>query len=242
MKNLFSKYIWLQLILSILLLFGGALIIIFVAMGKDNDLKDALNIITAVILFLFGIFAIVAAFVFEPKKVFTNGLLYGSASIAFGVFLLTKELILLDYLVKLLAIFFIVVGGVELLKAIVLTIIDRKKLAGIIIAYIVSAIFIAIGILALLPVSFHDVIKQGFSVIAGVLLLAAGVYQLVAGIIIMVGSVKKAPAEASVPAKKKGRRSKKEKIIDSEAEIEEGKEPEIKELDYTDEPKAIEQK
>ena len=92
MKSLFGKYIWLQLILSILLLFGGALIIVFVATGEEGVLQTALNIIATVILFLFGIFTIVAAFVFEPKKVFTNGLLYGSASVAFGIFLLTKEL------------------------------------------------------------------------------------------------------------------------------------------------------
>ena len=146
MKSLFGKYIWLQLILSILLLFGGALIIVFVATGEEGVLQTALNIIATVILFLFGIFAIVAAFVFEPKKVFTNGLLYGSASVAFGIFLLTKEIVLLDYIVKLLAIIFIVVGGIELIKAIVLTVIDRSKLAPIIITYIVSAIFIAIGI------------------------------------------------------------------------------------------------
>lgn len=248
MKSLFGKYIWLQLILSILLLFGGTLIIVFVAMGKDNILEDALNIIATVILFLFGIFAIVAAFVFEPKKVFTNGLLYGSASIAFGIFLLTKELILLDHLVKLLAIFFIVVGGIELTKAIVLTITDRKKLVGIVIAYVVSAIFISIGILALLPVSFRDVIKQGFSILAGILLIAAGVYELVLGIIEMVGSAKKTPTEvkSGAPAKKKEKKAKKEEVIEGEAKaedaVEEEKEPEIKELDFTDKPKAIEQK
>ena len=106
MKSLFNKYIWLQLILSILLLFGGALIIAFAIMGKDNILEDGLNIISAVILFLFGGFAILATLVFEQNKYLTNGLLYGSACIALGVFLCMKEMILLDYLVYLLAIFF----------------------------------------------------------------------------------------------------------------------------------------
>ncbi|NLZ15099.1 MAG: hypothetical protein GXY27_00200 [Erysipelotrichaceae bacterium] len=250
MKSLFGKYIWLQLILSILLLFGGALIIVFVATGEEGVLQTALNIIATVILFLFGIFTIVAAFVFEPKKVFTNGLLYGSASVAFGIFLLTKEIVLLDYIVKLLAIFFIVVGGIELIKAIVLTVIDRSKLAPIIITYIVSAIFIAIGILALLPVSFRDIIEKGFSILAGVLLVAAGIYQLVLGIIQMIGSVKKAPIDKTgAPAKKKEKKTPTKKepkegavVADVKAdEVPEEKEPEIKELDYT-ETKALEQK
>ena len=53
MKSLFKKYIWLQLILSILLLFGGALIIAFAATNKQNILEDALNIIAAVGTFSF---------------------------------------------------------------------------------------------------------------------------------------------------------------------------------------------
>ena len=119
MKSLFTKYVWLQLILSILLLFGGALIIAFGIMGKDEILVDALNIIAAVILFLFGTFAILATLVFEQTKIFTNGLLYGSACIALGVFLCMREFVLLNYLVILLAIFFIVIGGVELIKGII---------------------------------------------------------------------------------------------------------------------------
>ena len=61
MKSLFSKYVWLQLILSILLLFGGVLIIAFAVSGKEGILRDGLDIIAAVILFLFGLFAILTA-------------------------------------------------------------------------------------------------------------------------------------------------------------------------------------
>ena len=78
MKSLFNKYIWLQLILSILLLFGGTIIVVFAINGKEDILKDALNIVAAVILFLFGAFAILASFVFETKKYVTNGLLTNS--------------------------------------------------------------------------------------------------------------------------------------------------------------------
>lgn len=237
MKSLFNKYAWLQLILSILLLFGGTLIIVFAATGKENFLADALNIIAAVILFLFGIFAILASFVFETKKVFTNGLLYGSASIAFGIFLLIKKMVLLDYLVLLLAIFFIVIGAVELTKAIVLTVYDRKKVFGIVVTYLVSVIFITGGILALV---YQDKVDMAFCIVAGVLLVAAGIYEMVIGIITMVGQVKKRP-----PAFKK-KKAKKKVVIDSEtkeevAEEEEEEEEKIKELDYTDKP-AIEKK
>ena len=182
MKSLFNKYIWLQLILSILLLFGGAVIIIFAINGKEGNLADALNIVAAVIFFLFGAFAILATFVFETKKYITTGLLYGSASIALGVFLCLKKLILLDYLVYLLAIFFIVVGTLELIKAVILTV-QKDKLPIIIITYIVAAIFIAAGILALI---FNDKVRIAFCIVAGVLIFAAGVFELVMGIKTMI--------------------------------------------------------
>ena len=228
MKSLFNKYIWLQLILSILLLFGGAVIIIFAINGKEDNLADALNIVAAVIFFLFGAFAILATFVFETKKYITTGLLYGSASIALGIFLCLKKLILLDYLVYLLAIFFIVVGTLELIKAVILTV-QKDKLPIIIITYIVAAIFIAAGILALI---FNDKVRIAFCVVAGVLIFAAGVFELVMGIKTMI----------ELNKGKGGEKKAKKKVQKEEAKDEKKQEPEIKEIDYTSEPEQIEQK
>ena len=149
MKSLFSKYVWLQLILSILLLFGGALIIAFAVSGKEGILRDGLDIIAAVILFLFGLFAILTSFIFEPNKIFTNGLLYGSACIALGVFLCLHKLVLLDYLVYLLAIFFIVVGAIELIRGIIFIAQKNKNVPMITISFVAAVILIAGGILAI---------------------------------------------------------------------------------------------
>ena len=213
MKSLFKKYVWLQLILSILLLFGGALIIAFAATNKQNILEDALNIIAAVILFLFGLFAILTSFIFEPNKIFTNGLLYGSACIALGVFLCTRELVLLNYLVYLLAIFFIVVGSIELINGILLVIKKDKNIPYVIISFVAAVVFITGGILALV---FRGDVKIAFCIIAGALLFVAGVYELIFGIREMVAQNKN--------KEKKPRKVKKK---------EEPKQEEIKELDYT---------
>lgn len=230
MKSLFTKYIWLQFILSILLLFGGALIIAFAI--KDNDgalLENGLNIIAAIILFLFGAFAILASFAFEANKVITNGLLYGSACIALGVFLCMKEAILLNYLVYLLAIFFIVIGGVELIKGIILVVKKYPKLIGVIITFVVAAIFIAGGILALI---FHDDVKIAFCIVAGALIFAAGAYLLVLGVIDIVG-------HAKINSNKPARRSKNKGKPKNDAQKnevvvqEEPQEQEIKEIDFT---------
>ena len=228
MKSLFSKYIWLQLILSILLLFGGAIIIIFAINGKEENLADALNIVAAVIFFLFGAFAIIATFIFESRKYITNGLLYGSASIAMGVFLCLKKLVLLDYLVYLLAIFFIVVGALELIKAVIITA-RKDKLYAIILTYVVAAIFIAAGVLALI---FNDKVRIAFCIVAGVLLFAAGVFELVFGVKTMISLNKEKGGE---------RKSKKKASSKEEAEVKE-QEPVVQEIDYTNAPEEIEQK
>ena len=215
MKSLFTKYIWLQLILSILLLFGGALIVIFAVLGKQNILEDGLNIIVAVILFLFGLFAIIASFAFESDRVFTNGLLYGSACIALGVFLCIKELVLLNYLVILLAVFFIVIGAVEIIKGIILVCTKFKVVAAIVITFVIGAIFLAGGILALV---FRNDVKLAFCIVAGILIFLAGIYLLVTGISAMIHTNK----------------NKGEKKGEKKAKKEENKE-EVKELDYSKE-------
>ena len=213
MKSLFKKYIWLQLILSILLLFGGTLIIVFAATGKQNILQDGLNIIAAVIFFLFGLFAILTSFIFEPNKVFTYGLLYGSACIAMGVFLCTRELVLLNYLVYLLAIFFIVIGAIELINGILLVVRKSKVIWMIVLSFVLAALFIAGGILALI---YRENVKIAFCIVAGILLFAAGVYELIFGIKEMIDQNKNR-------GERKSRKSKKK----------ETKQEEVKELDYT---------
>ena len=215
MKSLFKKYIWLQLILSILLLFGGALIIAFAATRKQNILEDALNIIAAVILFLFGLFAILTSFIFEPNKIFTNGLLYGSACIALGVFLCTRELVLLNYLVYLLAIFFIVIGATELINGIILLAKKEKRVVFIVLSFVAAALFITGGILALI---YRGNVKIAFCIIAGVLIFAAGVYELIFGIREMIAQNKE---KGDKKPEKKSKRK------------EEPKKEEVKELDYT---------
>lgn len=235
MKSLFNKYVWLQLILSILLLFGGAVIIAFAINNNTEVLENALNIVVAVILFLFGFFAILTSFIFETKKYITVSLLYGSASIALGVFLCTKQFMLLEYLIYLIAIFFIVVGAIELLKAILLTVKKEKdKLALIIITYILAVLFIAAGILAIIfRDNVKDVLNIVASVIVGVLLLIAGGYELVLGI------------KALISNKKKANQVVEEKKEEPANEVqpeqpEEPKQEEVKELDYTS--NQIEQK
>ena len=214
MKSLFSKYIWLKLVLSILLLFAGTLIIVFVATKNVYVLQDGLDIIAATILFLFGVFAILSAMFFESNKAITNGLLYGSACIALGVFLCTKEFTLLPYLVLLLSIFFIVVGTIEVVKGILMIVQKFKNTVAIILTFVVAALFIAGGILA---INYRVKATDALCVTTGVLLVLCGVYQMVTGIKAM--SAKTNKQSDNKPAKKPAQKKESKK--------------EVKELDYT---------
>ena len=213
MKSLFSKYVWLRFILSISLLFAGTLIIIFAATNKGNILQDGLDIIAATILFLFGLFAIISSFFFESNSAITNGLLYGSACIALGIFLCTDKFHLLPYVVLLLSIFFVVIGSVELIKGILMIVQKFKNVTYIILTFVFAALFITGGILA--------ICNQGkatttLCIIGGILLVACGAYQMVVGIKVMSakkGNRNNKPARKSAPKKESQK--------------------EVKEIDYT---------
>ena len=164
---------------------------------------------------MFGLFAILTSFIFEPNKVFTNGLFYGSVCIALGVFLCIRELVLLNYLVLLLGVFFIVVGTVELVNGIILIAKKVKNVPYIVICFVAAVLFITGGILAII---YRGNVKIVFCIIAGVLIFAAGLYELIFGIREMI-------AQSKDKEKKPARRAKKEK--------QEPKKEEVKELDYT---------
>ena len=213
MKSLFGKYVWLRFILSISLLFAGTLIIIFAATNKGNILQDGLDIIAATILFLFGLFAIISSFFFESNSAITNGLLYGSACIALGIFLCTDKFHLLPYVVLLLSIFFVVIGSVELIKGILMIVQKFKNVTYIILTFVFAVLFITGGILAICN---QDKATTALCIIGGILLVACGAYQMVVGIRVMSakkGNRNNKPARRSAPKKESQK--------------------EVKEIDYT---------
>ena len=241
MKSLFDKYIWLQFILSVLLLFGGALIIAFSIKDFDAVINEngqpviiarGLDIIFAVILFLFGLFSIIASFAFEPKKIITNGILYGSASIALGVFLCTGRFEILDYLVYLLAIFFIVIGAIEIIKAIILLVKKAGNKVVSIISIVIGAIFIAGGILSII---FDRQVGIIFCFIAAVLLIAVGIYLLVTGVKAIIGGIK--GGKSNKPAKREKKQKDNDVVVEEQPNT-----TEVKEIDYTEDKKQIEEK
>ena len=215
MKSLFSKYVWLRFILSISLLFAGILIIIFAATNKGNVLQDGLDIIAATILFLFGLFAIISSFFFESNSAVTNGLLYGSACIALGIFLCTDKFHLLPYVVLLLSIFFVVIGSVELIKGVLMIAQRFKNVTYIILTFVFAALFITGGILAICN---QGKATTALCIIGGILLVACGAYQMAVGI-----------KEMS----KKGSRKNSNKPVKKSTPKKEPKK-EVKELDYTE--------
>ena len=136
-------------------------------------------------------------------------------------------------MVYLLAIFFIVVGAIELLKAIILVVKKSEKRLAIIFAFVFAVIFITGGILAII---FKDNVRIAFCIIAGALIFLVGGYLLFTGIKEMIAQAKnkKRPARTK---KEKQPKEEQEKPFDDEVEYEAPQE-----LDYTAEVPAIEEK
>ena len=198
MKKLFTKYAWLQILLAVLLIGGGIAVIIIAANNKENVLADALCITTAVIFFIFGGIAILASFIVDYKKIVSLGIMYGSLSIACGILLCSyaSHMDLLNYLVYVLSIFMIVFGAVELIKALVSTIIRQQSLFVLIMTYVVAVLFITGGILSLV---FRADITTVFCIGAGVVLIVVGILLLILGVKILISANKKRPQQNDEP-------------------------------------------
>ena len=113
-----------------------------------------------------------------------------------------RELILLQFLVYLLATFFIVIGAIELIKAIALITQKHDKKGIIVLTFIIAIVLIAGGIMALI---FKEEVRLAFCIIAGALLALLGVYLMVTGIKEMAKQAKgkKKPQPAKGKEKKK---------------------------------------
>ena len=136
-------------------------------------------------------------------------------------------------MVYLLAIFFIVIGAIEIIKAIILLVKKAEKLVILIISMIFGAIFIAGGILSII---FSDKVRIVFCFIAALILIAIGLWLLITGIMTLIGGIK---GKSNKPVKKeKEKKSKqKENQFDEEVEYEAPQE-----LDYTADVPALEEK
>ena len=180
MKSLFKRYIWLQIIYGVLLAAVGITTIIL-AFVNGEIIDRTLSIIIAVALFLFAVIMIVSSMLSETKEMFSLSLIYASLFIALGVVLLVNPSLISTIIVIMLAVFIIAYGAVCLVKGIV-SIFYRMAWYWIALLFLLGAIGITGGILAL---CYPGIAFTVTFVVLGIGLAALGIYEIVLAIIAM---------------------------------------------------------
>ncbi len=242
MKRILEKYQWIQLILGFVLIALGVLTMVIAINVKDNY-EQIIFIVWAAVLFLIA--AIIIGFdliAFNTKAEF-GGLVAAGICIGIGIFVLANRGFISQVIRTLLPYIIISIGGVLLLKTIILAV-KRVNFKEWLLPFVVGVIFIASGVV------FLVVDNISFIYIAvGILFIALGAVEIVGYITILVNRHAPAPTTAIQPRHDRSKKHKKGKKKDDEEVIEEvdahnGEPEEVdgepKQIEFDDDPKLIE--
>ena len=230
MKKIIEKYTWLQLILGLILLAVGVLTIVTVV-NAPEDYQKILFIMWPITLFVVAGLVILFDVLAFNKTAEFGGLITSGICIGIGVFVLINRALLQEAIVTLLPYIMMSIGGVLLFKTIILAV-KRVSFKEWLLAFIVSIVFIAGGIVFL-------VIKDSqkfLYIVLGILLIVLGAVEIIGYITILVNRRKEdkvTPPSTSTRTRKGGGSTKEEY---TEPESVSGVK---KEIDY-DDPKLIE--
>ena len=174
MLDLFRKYKWLGIVFGALLIVAGILIVVFSIVNKDS-VTNILAIIVAVVCFLLGALYIVIGITISLNNFFDSSFVVGAFLVAVGVLLLIEKSIVSEILVYTVSVALITFGTIYLIRAI-LYIVNKIKVSYIVVAFIIAALAITFGILAL---CFKGELLMVLYIIIGVLIAISGVLQIV---------------------------------------------------------------
>ena len=227
MRKLTEKFAWLQLIFGLVLVGLGVLTIILAANGKgDADFDKTICIVWGIVLFLIAVLIIVFDILAFTDKADFVGLLVSGLFIGLGVFVLAKQDIIREVIATLLPYLLISIGGVLLLKTIILAV-KRVNFKAWILPFVLGVIFVAIGIVFIFVDDMLNVIYIGI----GVLFIVLGAVEMIGFVSVMAN--RRAREKGNLPEKARGKKKKeKDNVYDEPA-------PEYVEVEA--EPKQIEQ-
>ena len=230
MRKLTEKYSWLQLIFGIVLIALGVITIVLAANGEDNFDKT-ICIVWSIVLFVIAALIIVFDIVGFTDKPDYAGLIIAGVCVGAGIFVLANQEIIRKVIATLLPYVLISIGGVLLLKTIILAI-KRINFTVWILPFVLSVIFIASGIIFL---CVSDMLKVIY-IVVGVLFIVLGGVEMIGYISIMAN--KRAREKANLPEKVSKKRKKKEETQPEPEQ--EAVEAEIKQIEQEEEVKLIE--
>lgn len=177
--NFLSKYKWGELVEGIVTLIIGVLVIVF-AIVNQGIIGEVVSYVLAAALFLYGLITIIVALVTHTKELFTATLISASLAIAIGVVLCVKPDLLASFFTLFLGVFLIAYGAISLFKGIFL-VVYKAKWAWYVISFIIAAVCITVGILALIPETVGDLMMVIY-IIVGVVISVYGVIGIVSGV------------------------------------------------------------
>ena len=239
MRRILEKYQWIQLILGFILIALGVLTMI-IAINKKEDCEKTIFIVWAVVLFLIAAIIIGFDLIAFSKKAEFGGLIAAGICIGIGIFVLVNRNFIQQVINTLLPYIIISIGGVLLLKTILLAV-KRVNYKEWLLSFVVGVIFIASGIV------FLVVDDKSFIYIAvGILFIALGAVEVVGYITIVVnrhapapGAIQPRPERQKKPKKvKKKKDDVPEEVVDTNAPEEVDGTP--KQIEQEDDPKLIE--
>lgn len=239
MRRILEKYQWIQLILGFILIALGVLTMI-IAINKKEDCEKTIFIVWAVVLFLIAAIIIGFDLIAFSKKAEFGGLIAAGICIGIGIFVLVNRNFIQQVINTLLPYIIISIGGVLLLKTILLAV-KRVNYKEWLLSFVVGVIFIASGIV------FLVVDDKSFIYIAvGILFIALGAVEVVGYITIVVnrhapapGAIQPRPERQKKPKKvKKKKDDVPEEVVDTNAPEEVDGAP--KQIEQEDDPKLIE--
>ena len=233
MRKILEKFQWLQLLLGFVLIALGVLTMV-IAINVEDNYEQLIFIVWAAVLFLIAAIIIGFDFIAFNSKAEFGGLLAAGICIGIAIFVLVNKNFISQVIKTLLPYIIISIGGVLLLKTIILAV-KRVNFKEWLLPFVVGVIFIASGIV------FLVVDNISFIYIAvGILFIALGAVEIVGFITIVANRHAPAPG-ALQPRKEKGKKPKKGKKrnddVDVEEEFDAGNSEEV--VDGT--PKQIEQ-
>ncbi len=169
MRKLTEKFKWLQLLFGFILIGAGVITIIMAANGED-DFDKNICLVWAILLFSIAFLIILLDFLAFKSDVEFTGLIAAGLAIGVGVFILVNQDIIRNVISSLVPYILIAIGGVLILKTIILAI-KRVNFKKWIVVFIVSVIFLTAGIVFL---CVKDMLKVIYIVIGGLFIVLGG--------------------------------------------------------------------
>ena len=235
MRKILEKFKWLQLVFGFVLIALGVLTIVIAISNKDGDYAKYIFIVWAVVLFLIaGVFVLFDVLAFRDTAEF--GTLVGCGiCIGIGVFVIVNQGVINDVIKTLLPYSLMAVGGVLIIKTLVLAI-RRISFKEWMLPFVVGVVFLTSGLVFFLNKDSGYILY----VATGIMFVTLGAVEIIGFITVLAN--RRAPRNNLQPVKQPKKAKKKKGDEEPAPEYQEGEivDASPKQIESEDNVKLIE--